>query len=102
MPDKAFFISPQAAIEIEEIAFWYETKTPYLGNRFLESVYKCFSKIAESPSVFSFYKTGKPIRKSVMKGFPYTVYFIHSNNKIEILAIIHFRRSKGHIKKRLR
>lgn len=101
MPVNSFFISPEASIEIEEIALWYETRTPHLGNRFLESIYKCFTKIAERPSAFSFYKTGRPIRKNVMKAFPYTIYFIYSKNKIEILAVIHFRRSKSHIKKRL-
>jgi plasmid stabilization system protein ParE len=102
MQNNRFVVSPQAGVEIEEIALWYETQATNLGNRFLIAVNNSIEKIAEQPAAFSYYKKGLPIRKSVMKGFPFVIYFIDSKNTVEVIAVIHFRRSKNFTRKRLR
>lgn len=93
-------VSGQAALEAFEVAAWYEEKAPLLGDHFLEALNVDFKKIASNPEAFALYSNTK-IRRHVLTGFPYKVFYIVEKEEVRIISIIHTSRSKGFIRKRL-
>jgi len=88
-------IEPEAAVELDEAAHWYEEKRVDLGRDFLEAVDEALAFIASWP------RSGKPVpnvpkefaaRRTPVRRFPYHVVYLETPDAIRILAFAHDRR----------
>lgn len=94
-------ILSEAEIDIDNAYIWYELRQINLGNKFYKKVEESVHFISNNP-----YCCGdiyKGIRRFIIKKFPYGIYYkvnFESKN-IQIIGVIHFKRSSHIIKKRL-
>ncbi len=81
---------PDADIELEEAAFYYEKRSEGLGDDFIEDFERTIERIVSSPTRYR--KAHGNIRQLRLNRFPFNVvYEIHDGN-IYILALAHVRR----------
>jgi toxin ParE1/3/4 len=94
-------ILSDAELDIDEAFVWYELHQIGLGKRFYESVDKSVRFISENPLSCSEIYNG--LRRFVIKKFPYGIYYRVKleNREIQIVGIIHFRRSSKILRKRI-
>jgi plasmid stabilization system protein ParE len=97
----SFAVSTGAFNDANEIALWYNEKMEGLGFRFLTKLKTSFDKIHSFPENFSRYQKSSDIRKYVVSGFPYRIYYLFRKDHIEVLAIVHTSRSNQFIKRKL-
>lgn len=76
-----------AEAELAEAKAWYELQVPGLGDAFLEQFHRSALAIADGPHRWPLYHG--PVRRYVMKRFPYIVYFDLRPGKIRILRVVH-------------
>ena len=93
-------ILTDAEHDIEDAFIWYEAQKLGLGNAFYKSVNDGVLFIAENP--YSARAIFKNIRRLVIKKFPFGLYYkVNSRRKeIQMLGVIHFKRSPGTYQKR--
>ena len=82
-----FVIEPQASLEIEDAAMWYETKRSGLGVEFVLETDIAIQRIRENPKLYIHVYSG--IRRALLHRFPYALYFIANNQKMRIMALLH-------------
>ena len=94
-------ILSEAELDIDEAFVWYELNQIGLSKRFFESVDKSVHFISERP--LSCAEIYKGLRRFVIKKFPYGIYYKVNleNREIQIVGIIHFRRSSKILRKRI-
>lgn len=101
MKKHLLFVSKEAWDDLNEISEWYEKQQAGLGERFILEFDLYLQKLSNNPSACSFIFKNRPLRKLSLKKFPYKICFILKNGTIEILAVIHFKRSARYIRRRL-
>jgi plasmid stabilization system protein ParE len=99
---KQLNISAAAENDTESAGQWYDKQQAGLSLQFYDELHLFFQKITANPDSFSLYKTGYDVRKCSLKKFPYAIYYKHSGETIQIIAILHQARSLRFIKKRLK
>ncbi len=96
---KLYSFYPEALLEADEAAKFYEESQEGLGNRFIESLTDAVNRIRRNPSLYQ--KIYKNIRKCRMLRFPYGVIFRAQKNRVEIIAVMHLKRKPGYWKSRI-
>lgn len=80
-----------AKIELEDAAAWYEDRRHGLGDEFLNEVGEAIDRAVNYPErhplVFG------DVRRTVLRRFPYAVYFRQRDQALVILAVFHGRRN---------
>ena len=90
-------LHPEARREFRRAAFWYEERSPGLGDEFIAAVSETLSRIGRRPRSFApwpaaFSASDEPSRRAVIRCFPYVVAFeIHSEHVL-VLAVAHGKR----------
>ena len=82
-------IRPEAELDIESSALWYERQQPGLGNRFVNVLNEVLVRIADNPLQFP--QLEKSVRRALLPRFPYGIYFLPEPNRLVILAVLHLR-----------
>lgn len=81
---------PEAAQDVLDAVAWYESQRQGTGARFSKSLDKAFQRIKlmpEAPRILS-----RNVRRVLMTGFPFAVYYHIDEGEIVVLAVIHSRR----------
>lgn len=99
MKFNVIFLS-EAESDIDKAYIWYESKQLDLGYSFYKKIEEAVNYISNNPFVCE--EVYKGIRRFVIKKFPYGLYFkINLESKdIQIIGVIHFKRSTRVIKSR--
>ncbi|HVK97632.1 MAG TPA: hypothetical protein VM368_07440 [Flavisolibacter sp.] len=92
-------VKPIVFLDIDEAIDYYEKKLKGLGYRFYQSVLHSLDEIQSAPFSFSYIK--KPIRRHLIKNYPYRIYYIISKEQIIIIGVSHAKRSNAFVKRRL-
>lgn len=94
-------IYSEAEEDIDNAFVWYEQKQIGLGESFYKSINTSVTYISKNP--FSCEEIYKDIRRFVIKKFPFGLYYsVNSKNKeIQIIALLHFKRSTKILGKRI-
>jgi plasmid stabilization system protein ParE len=87
---RRLIVRPAAQVDIEEAAFWYESRRPGLGGGFTDQLDQLFQRIAAGP--FQFPEVGQGVRRGLLHRFPYAVYFDTSETIIAVIAVLHQHR----------
>jgi toxin ParE1/3/4 len=91
-----FVVRPEAEADIEEAYAWYEGRSIGLGDRFLGAVGDTIDLVRAAPQRFP-EKHREPdfsIRRALVDGFPYGVFFIwaEAEDATSVIACMHARR----------
>ncbi|MEK6679360.1 MAG: type II toxin-antitoxin system RelE/ParE family toxin [Nitrospirota bacterium] len=96
---KPFLFHPEALMEADESARFYEERQEGLGKRFIEALTDTINRIIRNPKLYI--KIDDTIRKCRLLHFPYGVIYRDINEFIEIIAVMHLKREPGYWKSRI-
>lgn len=96
---RPYSFHPEALIETDEAAKFYEERQAGLGNRFIESLTDALNRIRRNP--IRYRKIYNNIRKCHMLRFPYGVIFRDQKEMVQIIAVMHLKRKPGYWKSRI-
>ena len=83
-------ILPEAENDLAEARFWYEKQRDGLGAEFLDCVGEVFQRLQESPLIHA--EVHRGVRRTLVRRFPFVVYYRVEHDVVEILAVLHGRR----------
>ena len=94
-------ILSEAEHDLDDAFIWYELNQIGLGKRFYESVDESVRFLSESPLTFA--EIYKGLRRSIIKKFPYGIYYkvLMETKEIQIVGVIHFGRDLKILRKRV-
>lgn len=79
-----------AESELEEILEWYAVRSFDTARRFLFRVEAVLAAVASAPSRYP--TAGRTLRRAIVGGFPYAIYFRIESPAVRIVGILHLRR----------
>jgi toxin ParE1/3/4 len=88
----------EARAEAEAAAAFYKEVHPGLAQRFVDELEEALHRIQRHPRAYRHVEAGS--RKCRVEHFPYGVIYRERAGAIEIIAIMHLRRSPGYWKQR--
>jgi len=93
-------ILSEAEVDIDNAYIWYELRQINLGYKFYKKVEESVQFISRNPYCCEDIYRG--IRRFIIKKFPYGIYYKinFEYQEIQIIGVIHFKRSSHIIKKR--
>jgi plasmid stabilization system protein ParE len=80
----------EAQAEFDEAFDWYEVQRAGLGPEFVAEVQKVFDCVAANPLMHGV--VFADIRKSVVRRFPFNVFYRPHPDRVEVLAVFHSSR----------
>jgi toxin ParE1/3/4 len=89
-----------AQLELDESVSWYESRRSGLGLEFMTEIQRNLDRIGNEPKQFK--RVRGEIRRSVLRRFPYSIYFLREVKRIVILAVFHARRDPQSVGRRFR
>ena len=89
-----------ASDDVLEVHSWYEARQAGLGSHFVSSLDLVVALIAEHPLSCPVVYRG--IRRVLLPGFPYALFYLSPSDRIVVLACLHQSREPRAIRKRLR
>jgi plasmid stabilization system protein ParE len=92
-------IAPDAELDIAEAYDWYEGRRAGLGEEFLSSVDACLESIRRRPEMYPVVHEG--YRRSLIRRFPYAVFYAQSPAAVTIYAVFHTSRDPDKWRRRL-
>jgi plasmid stabilization system protein ParE len=84
--------------ELDDAISWYEGRREGLGQEFSVAVEQQLQRIALSPIQFAQVR-GK-VRRTVLRRFPYSIYFLPEEYRVVVLAVFHAKRDPEHLETR--
>lgn len=94
---------PDAVLEAEEAAVWYEERQKGLGLDFFAELERATTLILESPAIWPLWP-GLPeslgIRRFLLARFPYAIAYESSGEDVIVYAVAHLARRPGYWKDR--
>ena len=86
----ALTLRPRAEADLDAAFRWYEAQQRGLGEIFLRSVAACFARIARHPEGNAIVQSR--VRRASLQRFPYGVFYVVREHRIDVLAVYHGRR----------
>jgi plasmid stabilization system protein ParE len=83
-------LRPQAVAEVDEAAAWYSARSRGLGAEFVRLVDAALAAIERNPLRFPHVQD--PIRRAVLRRFPYSILFTATDDEIVVLSVFHSSR----------
>ena len=80
----------QAQVEFDDAADWYEQRRLGRGVAFTVAVKKVLMGISSNPDFYP--EVYNEVRKAVVSGYPYAVYYRVTAGQVWVLAIFHAAR----------
>ena len=82
-------LRPEAQLDLQAAARWYEAQEQGLGRLFLEQVRATFHRIRTNPEAYALGYRGT--RRALIRRFPYGVIYlpVPDQNSIVVLAVLH-------------
>jgi len=84
---------PRAVADLQEISDHYGTVGDELGGRFVRALDVLFARLTEFPRSAPLVADYLDVRRAVVSGFPYVVFYRHQPGRIDVLRVLHAARS---------
>jgi plasmid stabilization system protein ParE len=98
---RTLIVRPEAQLDIEDIALWYEEQKTGLGDRFSIKLKDLLQRIAENSLQFPEIDRRRT-RRGLLNPFPYAVYFVTAGEIVSVIAVLHQHRRPDTWKQRLK
>ncbi|ADJ27051.1 type II toxin-antitoxin system RelE/ParE family toxin [Nitrosococcus watsonii] len=95
---KPCWFHPEAFAEADEAAAFDKEQQSNFEVRFLEALNDTISRIRRNPLIYR--RIEGEVRKCRILRFPYGVIYCVSNERIEVIAVLHLRQRPGYWKSR--
>ena len=92
-------LAPEAEQDVTEAYVWYEGRRAGLGEEFLSSLDACMASIGRRPEMYRAVHDG--YRRSLIRRFPYAVFYEHTESRVTIYAVFHTARDPDKWRQRL-
>ncbi len=89
-------LHPDAIVELEEAALWYEDLRPGLGEEFIAEIDATVARVIEQPALFTLWAGEAKVRRAVVERFPYVLFFEATETEVLVLAVAHAARRPGY------
>lgn len=86
-------LGPAAVADLQEVRQHYDAVQAGLSRRFVESLDALFARLEEFPRSASRVAGYADVRRAVVRGFPYVVFYRHQADQIDVLRVLHAARS---------
>lgn len=83
----ALVFRPEVREEVDEAYTWYESQQLGLGDEFLDCIDEMLDRICQMPE--SDPVVYRDVRRSVVRRFPYAVYYRIVSSRVIVTAIFH-------------
>jgi len=90
---KTLVLRQEAERDLAEAHAWYEERVPGLGSDFLAVVEQTLEDIQKDPGRFPLIY--HEIRRTLIRRFPYGIFFVCEEQRITVLAVMHTAREPG-------
>ena len=90
---------PEAEIDIDEAAKWYEKHRTNLGFEFIDEIEKKGQIIESNPLLYE--KVYKSLHRAVIGRFPFNVFYMVEEKSIIVVAVMHGSRHPKKWQKRV-
>ena len=81
---------PEVREELNEAYNWYQSQQTGLGDEFLDCVDNMLNRICKMPE--SYAVVYLDVRRTVVRRFPYAIYYRIVSSRVIVTAIFHSRR----------
>jgi len=89
--------SPGAEADISSAVRWYQRTDPNQAFRFMVDIHATRRRIERFPYQFPVVEVTKyiidPVRRALLKHFPYSMYFRLKVDHVSVIAVVHQRRN---------
>lgn len=89
----ALVLRPVAVADVTEAHDHYRGLAGGLGDRFVVAVDELFARLTEFPRSAPLVAGYRDVRRAVVRGFPYVVFYRYQPDRIEVLRVVHAARS---------
>ena len=86
-------LRPAAVTDLTEAHAHYHGLADGLGDRFVAALDELFARLTEFPRSAPLVAGYRDVRRAVVRGFPYVVFYRHQPDRIDVLRILHAARS---------
>lgn len=87
----AVTILASAAFEMDAAFAYYEQRQAGLGTDFLRACDASFSAVSRMPLPYR--EVRPPVRRALLRRFPYMVFFVPEAARVVIIGVVHVRQS---------
>ena len=84
---------PAAVDDLSEARAHYSSVAEGLSRRFVLAVDELFARLSEFPRSAPLVSGYPDVRRAVVRGFPYVVFYRHQGERIDVLRVLHAARS---------
>jgi plasmid stabilization system protein ParE len=78
---------PRVGRDLADAYRWYEQQRPGLGSEFLTFIDASFDAIERFPEMFAL--VHGEVRRAIVSGFPYAVFYRVEEERVVVLAVLH-------------
>ena len=89
----ALVLRPAAVADLTEAHAHYHGLVDGLGGRFVVALDELFARLTEFPRSAPLVAGYRDVRRAVVRGFPYVVFYRYQPDRIDVLRILHAARS---------
>jgi toxin ParE1/3/4 len=90
---------PAARDDFDGAIGWYYSRDPNLADRLQAAVDAAFDRILDKPDRFP--QIQAPVRRLLLRRFPYAIYYIDQSDLVVVLAVLHHKRDPRIWKRRI-
>ena len=83
-------LRPRAEADLVDAFAWYEQRLPGLGEAFLHAVDASLTRIQRHSEAYP--EAHPRVRRAPLRRFPYGVFYVIRDDRIDVLAVYHARR----------
>lgn len=80
-------IAAEARADLDDAVEWLRDQSPELPARFEAEVDRVFDLIIQNPDMFPIIH--RPVRRALLRRFPYSVFFVPDELFVLITAVVH-------------
>ena len=92
-------VTAEAAQDIDQAFAWYENQRFRLGEEFLSCLDACIQRVSRDPEIYAV--VHENYRRSLVRRFPYAVFYEYANKTVTIYAVFHVSRNPDRWRQRI-
>ena len=86
-------LTPDAVADLRATREYYDATEAGLSGRFLESLDELFARLREFPRSAPLVAGYEDVRRAVVRGFPFLVFYRAQPDQLVVLRVLHAARS---------